>query len=62
MFKVGVPVAKRLNNDIFVSEFELQLRYYAHFRTNIRREGANPLNPHICVKYYPIYKNGICIN
>ena len=32
-----------MNIEIVVSEFELQLRYYIHFRTNTNGKGMNPL-------------------
>ena len=35
-------VANVLYCDIVVSEFELQLCYYIHFRTNARRKAAQP--------------------
>ena len=35
-------VAKVLD-DIIVSEFELQLRYYVHFQTNTLGNSMNPL-------------------
>ena len=38
----GVMV-KAMDCEIVVSEFELQLRYYVHFRTNTRGKGMNPL-------------------
>ena len=31
-----------LDYGIIVSEFELQSRYYVHFRTNTREKGKNP--------------------
>ena len=34
-----VPVANVLYCDIVVSEFELQSRYYVHFRTNTHEKG-----------------------
>ena len=40
----GVMV-KALNLGILVSEFELQSRYYVHFRRNTLEKGMNPLNP-----------------
>ena len=33
---------KSLNYEIVVSEFELQSRYYVHFRTNTIGKGMNP--------------------
>ena len=38
-------VANMLHYDIIVNRFELQLRYYIHFRTNIIRKGMNPFIP-----------------
>ena len=38
-------VANVLNCDIEVSEFELQLRYYIHFRTNSLEKATNSLIP-----------------
>ena len=38
-------VANMLNGDFLLSEFELQLRYYVHFRTNTLWERMNPLIP-----------------
>ena len=46
-FPRGV-VANELDSDIIVSEFELQLRCYAHFWTNTFEESMNPS--------YPFYK------
>ena len=37
-------MAKALESGIVVREFELQSRYYVHFRTNTLRKGVNPLN------------------
>ena len=37
----GVMV-KVMDCEIVVSEFELQSRYYIHFRTNTLRKGMNP--------------------
>ena len=34
---------KPLDYEIVVSEFELQSRYYVHFRINILGKGKNPL-------------------
>ena len=34
---------KAMNYGIIVSEFELQSRYYVHFRTNTLGKGMNPL-------------------
>ena len=39
---VGVMV-KAMDCGIVVSEFELQLRYYVDFQTNILGKGMNPL-------------------
>ena len=36
-------MVKALNCGIVVSEFELQSRYYVHFRTNTFGTGMNPL-------------------
>ena len=38
----GVMV-KAMDCGIVVSEFELQLRYYVHFRANTLGKGMNPL-------------------
>ena len=38
-------MAKVLDGDPEVSEFELQLRYYVHFRTNTPGKDMNPLIP-----------------
>ena len=38
-------VVNVLNCDIVVSEFELQSRYYVHFRTNISGKTMNSLIP-----------------
>ena len=38
----GVMV-KAMHTGIIVGEFELQLRYYVHFRTNTHGKGMNPL-------------------
>ena len=38
-------VAKVLDCDIIVNEFELQSHYYVHFRTNTVEKGMNPLIP-----------------
>ena len=45
----GVMV-KAMECRIVVSEFELQLDYYVHFRTNILGEGMNPLSSQLWVK------------
>ena len=42
----GVGV-KALNLGILVNKFELQSRYYAHFRTNTLGKGMNPPYPPI---------------
>ena len=39
--KCGVFVANLLPYDLIVSEFELQLRYFIHFRAYILRKGMN---------------------
>ena len=36
-------MVKALDGGIVVSEFELQSRYYVHFRTNTLGKGMNPL-------------------
>ena len=36
-------MAKVVDSDTVVSEFELLLRYYVHFRTNTFRRGMNPI-------------------
>ena len=38
-------MVKVLDCNLEVSEFELQLPYYVHFRTNIREKGMNTLIP-----------------
>ena len=38
-----VVMVKAMDCGIVVSEFELQLRYYVHFRTNTLGKGMNPL-------------------
>ena len=43
-FPRGVMV-NALNCRIVVSEFELQLHYYVHFRTNALGKGMNPPYP-----------------
>ena len=43
-FSVGV-VANMMDSNITVSEFELQLRYYVHFRTNNIGKGVYPHIP-----------------
>ena len=43
---VGCPrgvMVKELGCEIVVSKFELQSRYYVHFRTNTLGKGMNPL-------------------
>ena len=40
-----VPVAKVLDCNFKVSEFELQSPYYVYFQTNTLRKGMNPLHP-----------------
>ena len=35
-------MVKAMDCRIVVSEFELQLRYYVHFRTNTLGKGMNP--------------------
>ena len=39
----GVVMVKALNCRMVVSEFELQLSYYVHFRTNALGKGLNPI-------------------
>ena len=39
-------VANMLDYDIVVSDFELQSRYYVHFRTNTLEKGMNPFIHH----------------
>ena len=44
--KRGCPrgvMVKAMDCGIVVSEFELQLRYYVHFRANTLGKGMNPL-------------------
>ena len=41
--KSHVVMVKALNCRIVVCEFELQSRYYVHFRTNTLGKGSNPL-------------------
>ena len=36
-------MAKEMDYESVVSEFELQLHYYVHFRTNTQGKGMNPL-------------------
>ena len=36
-------IIKAFDCRILISEYELQLRYYVHFRTNTLRKGMNPL-------------------
>ena len=36
-------MVKAIDYEIVVSEFELQSRYYVHFRTNTLDKGMNPL-------------------
>ena len=36
-------MAKAMDCEIVVSEFELQSRYYVYFRTNTLGKGMNPL-------------------
>ena len=45
-------MVKAMNSEIIVSsiEFELQLRYYVHFRANSLEKGMNPLSSHLLVK------------
>ena len=46
LIKVGCPrgvMVKAMDCGIVVSEFELQSRYYVHFRANTLRKGMNPL-------------------
>ena len=38
-----VVMVKAMDYGIVVSEFEIQSRYYVHFRTNTLGEGINPL-------------------
>ena len=35
-------MVKAMDNGIVVNEFELQSRYYVHFRTNTLGKGMNP--------------------
>ena len=44
-------MVKALDYGIVVSEFELQLRYYVHFRTNTLGKGMNPLTHNECPGY-----------
>ena len=47
-FLSGSPyglVVNVLYYDILISEFELQLRYYLHFRTSTRKKGMKFLDP-----------------
>ena len=41
----GGLMATKLDCDIVVSEFEIQSRYYVHFRTNTPGKDMNPLMP-----------------
>ena len=45
-------VANELDCDIEVNAFELQSRYYVHFRINIFRKGINPFIPSQWVRKY----------
>ena len=45
-------MANVLDCNILVSEFQLRLRYYVHFRIKTTGEGMNPLNPQLWVKEY----------
>ena len=45
----GVMV-KAMDGAIVVSEFELQSRYYVHFRTKALGKGMNPLSSKLWVK------------
>ena len=45
-------MVKSLACGIGVSEFELQSRYYVHFRTNTLKKGMDPLSSHLWVKEY----------
>ena len=36
-------MVKKINYELAANEFELQSRYYAHFRTNTLGKGMNPL-------------------
>ena len=38
-------IAKVLDSDLKISEFELQSDYYLHFQTNTLGKGMNPLIP-----------------
>ena len=43
---MGVPrgvMVKAMDYEIVVNEFELQSRYYVHFRANTLGKGMNPL-------------------
>ena len=37
-------MVKAMDYEIVVSEFELQSRYYVHFRVNTLGKGMNPVN------------------
>ena len=43
-------MAKVLNCDLEVNEFELQSRYYVHFWTNTKRKGMKTAISKLCVK------------
>ena len=49
-------MAKVLDCDLEVSEFEFQSCYYGHFQTNTLGKGMNLLIPQLRVKYY--HKDG----
>ena len=54
-------VANVLDCDVTVSEFELQLHYYVHFRTNILRKSMNPLTPLALLSPQFFYKDSFGI-
>ena len=40
-----MPLVKAMDYEIVVREFELQSRYYVHFRANTLRKGTKPPYP-----------------
>ena len=45
-------IANELDCKISVSRFDLQSRYYVHFRTNILGKDTNPLTSNLFLKQY----------
>ena len=50
-------MAKMLNCDLEVNEFEIQSRYYVPSRTNIFGKGISTLFPQLHVKKYHYYSS-----